>query len=197
MSGELGEAATGGHDGAGGGELVGQLGGFDGGSVGDGEAGGLRVKEWQHGATGRAARAQQQHAPAGHGEAQVDGDVAQDAGAVGVVAQGAVGAEGQGVHRAGGLGAGREPVGQVEGFELEGHGDVHPASAGGLEALHGGGEAVEGREQRLVAELLAGLGGEGGVDAGRLAVADRVADHGVTVHRVNPCGRRSAACPRW
>jgi hypothetical protein len=46
------------------------------------------------------------------------------------------------------------------------------------EGIDGGGKAVLLGEDGLVADVLPGLGGEQGVDARRLAVADRVAEHG-------------------
>jgi hypothetical protein len=53
-------------------------------------------------------------------------------------------------------------------------------AAGGQRA-HGGGEAVKRRQAAFVAILLAGLAGKGGVDVGRFAVCDRVADDAIMV----------------
>ena len=118
------EAAAGGRQAAWGGKGGGQVDGFCGGTIGDDELGRCGVQQRQDGAAGGAAGAEQQHPFAGDRAAEVDGDVAQDAGTVGVVAEDAVGAESEGVHRAGGLGARRAPGGEAVGVFLERHGDV-------------------------------------------------------------------------
>jgi hypothetical protein len=44
----------------------------------------------------------------------------------------------------------RVVIRQIEGLQLEGDGDVEPASAGGTKGLHGGRESVEGAKEGLV-----------------------------------------------
>ncbi len=73
-------------------------------------------------------------------------------------------------------------VGEREGLELEGYGDIEPAAAADPERGDGLLEAVERGQQCLIDQRLPCLAGEGGVDPGRLAVGDRVADDGVMVH---------------
>jgi hypothetical protein len=60
----------------------------------------------------------------------------------------------------------RVVIRQIEGLQLEGDGDVEPASAGGTKGLHGGRESVEGAKEGLVDEGLAGLGGKEAMNAG-------------------------------
>ena len=92
-------------------------------------------------------------------------------------------------------------ISQREGFELERQRHVDAAPAGGDEAGHAGGEAIERREDRLVAHVLRGLAGERRVYARRFAVRDRIADDGVTVGHAdesfNPCRQRSQASRCW
>ena len=93
-----------------------------------------------------------------------------------------VGVEGERVDRASRLRTRGVAVGEREGLELEGDGDVQATPAVGAEAGDGLDEAVRRCQQRLIAQVLPGLLGEGRVDLRRLAVGDRVADDGVVVH---------------
>ena len=79
---------------------------------------------------------------------------------------------------AGALGA---LVREREGLELERHGDVEPAAAGGGKAVDLLAEAVQRREQPAVGRVLAGLLRERRVDQRRLRVRDGIADDGVEV----------------
>ena len=74
--------------------------------------------------------------------------------------------------------------GQLEGLQLEGHRYVQAPAAGGAKLGHGRGEAIARGENGRVAEVLGELARKLGVNARRLALRDRVADHGVEIgHR--------------
>ncbi|TSE29095.1 hypothetical protein Tther_01707 [Tepidimonas thermarum] len=145
----------------------------------------LRGAGFQQGherAAGRTTGAQQQHAPAGDGLAQVGGDVAHQSDAVEVFGQAVRAVEAQGVGRTGDAGARAHLGGIRTRLELERQGDVDTAPAGGAKGVHRRGKAVQGGFDGGVDQRLARGLGKQGVDQGRLAVADGVADHGIAVH---------------
>ena len=162
---KFGEAAAAGPEQAEAGKFIGQFGGLAGRAVGDHQAGRGGFEQWQHGAPSGPAGAQEKHSTAFDRTRLIDRDVAQNAGPIGVVAENAVRAEDQGVDRTGSLGARGVAIGQVEGLQLEGDGDVEPASANGTKGLHGGRESVEGAKEGLVDKGLAGLGGKEAMNA--------------------------------
>jgi len=152
------------------------------GAVGDHHPRGAFVQQRpQHAAHG-AARAQHQDPSAGDAKAQVVAQIAQQAGAVGVVGIAAtVRSEPQRVRgprpprlRAGAL---RQPVG----LALEGHGHAQPLAAGAPELAHGLFEAAGAYLNRPVADCLVRLPGKQGVNVGGLAVPDRMPHHRIVV----------------
>ena len=111
-----------------------------------------------------AAGAQQQDVQPLELAAGVDLDVAHQTQAVGVVGQNLSVHEAQGVGRLGQLHPGADLVGARKGLLLEGHGDVAALDALGLQALEGGGEAVQRHQQALVLQGLSRQFGETCVD---------------------------------
>ena len=88
-----------------------------------------------------------------------------------------------GVHRARSGRIGIVAVHPAPSIELEGQGDVQ-ALARVEEAARSLGKAVDGRLERAVGQILASSARELGVDRGRQAVPDRVADDRVAIrHR--------------
>jgi hypothetical protein len=145
---------------------------------------GVFQQQRQDYAARRAAGAEQQDATPGRIAAQVVLEVTYQPGTVGVVAEDLGTIEAQGIDRAGGFGARRADGGEAKGLFLEGHGDVGAACAGvvaGAEGFDRRREAILVGEDRLVADVLPGLRREQGMDARRLAVADRISKHGVAI----------------
>ncbi len=158
-------------------------------AIGDEHARRLVLQQRQQDAACRAARAEQQHAFARQCVADVVRDVAHQADAVGVVAENLIAVELERVDGAGRFRPQRQRGRQRIGIELERHRHVEPPPALADEREHG---LVEGDQlgiDALVAHRLAGLLREGGMDGGRLAVRDRVADHAIAVDRRGIRGR--------
>ena len=140
----------------------------------------FRQQRGEHAARG-AAGAENQDRLAGKGHVEVVHQVADDAGTVGVVAVPMAVAAAQRVDRAGELRAWRQHPRHGERLLLERHRDVAAAPTVARERLDRRLEAVERRQQPLVAQVLAGLRRERHVDLRRLRLRDRVADDGVAV----------------
>src|SRR5207237_4789865 len=72
------------------------------------------------------------------------------------------------------------------GLELERHGDVAAAATLVAERADHGGESIDRCGQAFVVDRLAGQFGKAGMDPGRPAVRDRLADDGIAVsgHRL-------------
>src|SRR5204863_6711587 len=111
-------------------------------------------------------------------------NVADEPGAVSVVAENGCIVELERVDRACLLGAIAALGCEREGLELEGQRDVQALTAGGTKHSDGRSETVAWRENRFVTQILFELPREFGVNARRLGLRDRVADHGVEIgHR--------------
>jgi hypothetical protein len=146
----------------------------------------------------RAAGADQQYPAAREVEAEVVAQVAQQACAVGVVAEEPRRLYRQGVHRARPPGPRREARGRGEGRELVRHSDVETLAALGQERRQRRVEAARWHLAGLVAQRLAGELGKARMDPGRTAVPDRVAEHRVSVGGAQGPGsltRPSASAP--
>ena len=102
-------------------------------------------------------------------------------GAVGVVAEDFIGRNHQRIDRTGLCRARRKARRQPEGLLLERHRDVGAAAAGVDELAQGRGKAIDRRKNGPVIEILRRLPRKGGMNDGRLAVGDGVAEDGVVV----------------
>ena len=156
---------------------------FGRGAIGDHQALRLRTEQRTDDALCRAARSHQQHAPARDRASEVDGDVAQQADAVGVVAAHAARVECQGIHDPCRTRPFAERVPAIlKSLLLERQSNVCAAPAGGAERVHGARKTIERRLKLRVFDILPCLAGELGVEPRRLRVGDGVADHRVAIH---------------
>ena len=136
-----------------------------------------------------ASGTEHQDPPARELDTEIYSEVAHQAHTVGVVAEVVVDAvQHHGVDRAGALGRRGVFIHQRPGLLLERYGDID-TSAFAQKVAHAADEVVERRQQLAVLQLLTGLLGEHGMDQRRLAVLDRVADNGVTVHQASPASQ--------
>jgi hypothetical protein len=136
---------------------------------------------------GRAASsgpsADQQDAGPAQRHAGVALDVAQQARAIGVVAEPDAAVAAQRIAGAGDLATFGANGGEPERIELERQRHVAPAAAAVGEGLQGRLEGVERALQTTVFHRLAGLLRERRMDERRLAVGNRVAHHDIAVHQ--------------
>jgi len=134
-----------------------------------------------HHAKNRATGAHQQQALATDGAIVVAREVARQTRAIGIVAGEAPVLECERVDRACGARAGGVVVGEPPRLLLERQRDVESLAAFFAELEHRSFETVERSEQPAVGNILAGRAREFGVDRGRQAVLDRVADDCVPI----------------
>jgi hypothetical protein len=126
-------------------------------AVGDCQDCRLLRQQWLQRAPRRASRTHQQHPLAGDAETEIAGDVADEAGAVGIIGADAPAGEVEEIRRLRFLGALRYFVGQVEGFKFERHSHVCAPAARRTKVFHGAAKAVGWRQQARVFDILSGL----------------------------------------
>ena len=148
-------------------------------AVDDIEFADARVQQRRRHAVRGAAGAEKQGAATAQVQCLALGEVAHQAGAVGVVADPVGAVEGQRIGRAGDARAFTQSRAQRGGGLLVRQGDVGAAAAGGGEHAQCVGEGLRRHVDRLVAHRHAELARERGVDARRQGMRDGMAEHGV------------------
>lgn len=163
------------------GEIPGQSFGFFGSAVGD-EQGRRRLGEQGSDSAARsAASAEQKDATIVQREAEIVVDIAEQTGAIRVVAKNLPAVEGQRIHGAGSSCPFAELGAQAKSLFLERDGDIRAPASLRNKLRYGLPESINGREACLVGHCLPRVPGKGGVDGRRSGMANRISEYAIKI----------------
>ena len=156
-------------------------------AIGNGQGGRLFSQQRGDHAARRTTGAKQQDTLASQRATEIAGDVAHQAGTVGIVAHDFGIGEKQGVDRAGP----RRPLGQARRqakcLFLEGHRHIRPPASGSDECGNRLCKAFQRGQAGLIRQVLAGLGGKSSMDGRRLGMGNRIAKNGIQIRHGEGC----------